>query len=305
MARYCVGGPSHQSACRVAFFRGYHAAKLSHSSEYHGAMISVGLSEDEIKRYLDQVSLHFKSRGITVGCINSPKNITVTGDEKQVDFLKSLLDKDRIFARKLQVNVAYHSPQMELIAAEYMLSIKNLQTGDAASDSCKMISSVTGQQLSVDEMQEAEYWVKNMTSPVRFTDAMAQIDSAACKTSTNPLWANVRTALLHDLLEVGPHCALKGPIREHLKSRGIKDINYSSALIRNFPAIDTLIDAVGRLYCAGYAVDVSEVNRLRKTPQDGQIVLPIFQNTSSIIQRAIGMRVDSRRKGGDYESIPV
>ena len=237
-------------------------------------MISVGLSEDEIKRYLDQVSLHFKSRGITVGCINSPKNITVTGDEKQVDFLKSLLDKDRIFARKLQVNVAYHSPQMELIAAEYMLSVNNLQTGDAASDSCKMISSVTGQQLSVDEMQEAEYWVKNMTSPVRFTDAMAQIDSAASKTSTNTLWANVRTALVHDLLEVGPHCALKGPIREHLTSRGIKDINYSSALIRNFPATDTLLDAVGRLYCAGYAVDVSEVNRLRKTPQDGQIVLP-------------------------------
>ncbi|KAL9074826.1 MAG: hypothetical protein Q9161_001964 [Pseudevernia consocians] len=244
------------------------------SCEYHGAMISVGLSVDDIEHYFDQVSLHFGSRGIIVGCINSPKNVTVTGDERQVDVLKSLLDKDRIFARKLQVNVAYHSPQMGTIAADYLLSIKNLQARDAAPDSCKMISSVTGQNLSIDEMQEAEYWVKNMTSPVRFTDAMIQIDSAASKSSTNTIWANARTSLLHDLLEIGPHCALKGPIREHLESRGIKDINYSSALIRYIPATNTLLDAVGRLYCAGYAVDVSEVNSLGKTPRDRQIVLP-------------------------------
>ncbi len=236
-------------------------------------MISVGLSEDDVRPYLDQVSLQFENPSIIAGCINSPKNVTVTGEVEQVDLLKSLLDKDHIFARKLQVDVAYHSPQMEEIAVDYLLSIKNLQAGEVAADSSTMISSVTGQKLSSDDMREAEYWVKNMTLPVRFSDALMQI-SATSKASTNTLWANAGTTLLDDLLEIGPHCALKGPIREHLTARGINEISYNSALIRSVSAMDTLLEAVGRLYCAGYAVDVSEVNRLGKTPRDGQIVLP-------------------------------
>ena len=256
----------------MAYFRGHYAATLSKSTNDHGAMMSVGLSEEDVKPYLNQVSQHFGNRGVIAGCINSPKNVTVTGDEAQVDWLRSQLEKNMIFARKLQVDVAYHSPQMDEIAAEYLLAIKDLEEGDFAANFSTMISSVTGQALSLDEMQQSEYWVKNMTSPVRFSDALTQIDSAARKSSIKTLGATI--VLLDDLLEIGPHCALKGPIREHFIARGIKDINYSSALVRSVSAMDTLLNAVGSLHCSGYAVDVPEVNKSGETPHDGQLVLP-------------------------------
>lgn len=233
-------------------------------------MISVGLSEKDVEPYLNQISLQFGNRGMIVGCVNSPKNVTVTGDEAQVDLLKSLLEKDLVFARKLQVNIAYHSPQMEEIAVDYLLSIQDLQGGDSAANIPTMISSVTGQMISRDEVQDSEYWVKNLTLPVRFSDALAQIDSATGKT----LSKTSCTVLLDDFLEIGPHCALKGPIREHLTARGIENINYSSALLRSVSAMSTLLEAVGRLCCAGYAVDVLEVNRSGTTPRDGHMVLP-------------------------------
>ena len=237
-------------------------------------MMSVGLSEDDLKPYLDKVSLQFQTQDITAGCINSPKNVTVTGDEAQVQMLGSLLEKDKIFARRLQVQVAYHSPQMNQIADVYSLSIENLQRGDVPIDTCTMISSVTGQTISLTEMQESAYWVKNMTSPVRFSDALTQLSPAATSTSRQKLWPKDATVLLDDLLEIGPHCALKGPIREHLVARGIENISYRSALIRPIPAMHTLLDAVGSLHCSGYAVDIPEVNRSAKTPHDGQMVLP-------------------------------
>lgn len=128
--------------------------------------------------------------------------------------------------------------------------------------------------ISLTEMQESAYWVKNMTSPVRFSDALTQLCPAATSTSRSKLWPEDATVLLDDLLEIGPHCGLKGPIREHLVARGIKDISYRSTLIRSVPATYTLLDAVGSLRCSGYAVDIPEVNKSAKTPHDGQMVLP-------------------------------
>lgn len=90
-------------------------------------MISVSLSEDDLKPYLDHVSLRFQNQDIIAGCINRPKNVTVTRDEARVQMLGSLLEKDKIFARRLQVNVAYHSPQMNQIAGDSSLSIESLQ----------------------------------------------------------------------------------------------------------------------------------------------------------------------------------
>ena len=236
--------------------------------------MSVGLSDDDVKPYLDQVSSQFGYRDVMVGCINSPKNVTVTGDEAQVNLLKSLLEKNLIFVRKLQVDVAYHSPHMDDIATEYLRSIKDLQRGDFTVDISTMISTVTGQMLSLDNMQESGYWVKNMTSPVRFSDALMLIEPAAGKTSTKAPWTIAGKVLLDDLLEIGPHSTLKGPIREHLIAYDIKNINYSSILLRSVSAIDTLLNVVGGLHCAGYEIDICKINRFGKMANHGEMVLP-------------------------------
>ena len=236
-------------------------------------MMSVGLSETAVNHYLDMLTLQFGKCCVVVGCVNSPANVTLSGDEVQINTLESLLEKNQVFARKLHAEVAYHSPQMEEIASDYLQSINGLQPGDLVSDSI-MISTVTGQNLSTDEMQKSEYWVKNMTSQVKFSSALAQISSSSTKKLR--IKADSKTPgihTVHDILEIGPHSALQGPIKDILKSIGRRDISYRPILIRKSSAIQTLLDAVGHLRCSGYIVDICQVNQLGKKLSDCPIML--------------------------------
>lgn len=231
-------------------------------------MISVGLSEIEVNHYLEQLTPQFGTCEVVVGCVNSPSNVTLSGDEVQIDALKSLLDNDLIFARKLQVDVAYHSPHMGEVALDYLQSIKDLQRGDPVDD-FTMVSTVTARRLSLDEMQQSEYWVKNMTSQVRFSSALMQItSSSAKKLRTKAEAKSLGIPVVNDLLEVGPHSALQGPTKDTLKVSGRRDVSYRSVLIRKVSAIQTVLDAVGHLGCSGYTVDFSQVNRPGKKPDD-------------------------------------
>lgn len=65
-------------------------------------------------------------------------------------------------------------------------------------------SSVEGKVLNGTEL-DANYWVKNMVSPVRFSTA---IESLAQNKSVAE---NSRD--INFLIEIGPHSALKGPIK--------------------------------------------------------------------------------------------
>lgn len=103
--------------------------------------------------------------------------------------------------------------------------------------------------------------MKNMISPVRFSDALTSICAFAAETSTKTLPADEAVVYVSDLLEIGPHSALRGPIKDILRNLGT-DISYSSLLVRSLPATETLLDAVGRLHCYGHSMDISEINGL-------------------------------------------
>lgn len=236
-------------------------------------MISVGLSEEAVEPYLEQLSSNFGSRGAAVGCMNSPKNVTVTGSEPQVDKLKSLLEKDQVFARKLMVTVAYHSSQMEEIAGEYLASIEDLEGGDTPITSSVMISSVSCNFLTLDEVQQSEYWVKNMTSPVKFSAALGRMCSGPSDNSNTRSGAKQDLIEVNGLLEIGPHSAMRGPSKDILKKIGKESISYDSVMVRRVSALDTLLGAIGRLACSGYPVDISEVNGSGMKPA-ARIVLP-------------------------------
>lgn len=230
--------------------------------------MSVGLSETEVNRYLKLLTLQFGYCGVVVGCVNSPTNVTLSGDEIQIDALKLQLEKDQVFARKLQVDVAYHSPHMKKIASDYLQSINDLHCGDHT-DNSVMISTVTGRRLYLDEMQQGDYWVKNMTSPVKFSSALAQISSSSAKKVNIKAEAKSQgVPAVNDILEVGPHSALQGPIKDILKALGRRDISYRSVLIRKASAVQTTLDAAGHLRCSGYPVDICQVNRPGKKPGD-------------------------------------
>ena len=105
--------------------------------------------------------------------------------------------------------MAYHSSHLESTASEYERSIQQLEKGYCASDSMTIISSVTGQRISYGELCTAQYWVKNMVSPVRFSDVIAQLCAHSAQKSCKKLDLGHKEHLQVDLLlEIGPHSAL-------------------------------------------------------------------------------------------------
>jgi acyl transferase domain-containing protein/NADPH:quinone reductase-like Zn-dependent oxidoreductase/aryl carrier-like protein len=263
-AAYAAGYISRQDAWKIAYCRGVVTSKLSKSNDHgSGAMLSVGLPMEEVLPYIKEVLLtETGSLSLTVACINSPKNVTVAGDKNAIRALKSRLDAQGAFARELRVRVAYHSPQMQAVADAYMESLGVLSGCHTPQQTVTMISSVSGNPIDADALCKPGYWVQNMVSPVLFSSAVSEMCSLVHTYSDRDVDQDSGTAFRVDhLIEIGPHSALKGPLREILRSMGREqEILYDSVLVRGEPATTTFLNVAGALWCTGHPVDIRAVN---------------------------------------------
>ncbi|KAE8377420.1 hypothetical protein BDV26DRAFT_215055 [Aspergillus bertholletiae] len=261
-AAYCASAIDRHSAWKIAFHRGKWSSQLEKSSHVKGAMLAVALPPDDVEPYLEEVASECEILRLTVACINSPKSVTVSGEEAQIDLLKSALDTQNIFCRKLKVKVAYHSFQMHEIAAQYQRSMGELEKATEHKTPIEMVSSVTGTWIKPGTLRTPEYWVQNMVSPVKFADALFTF----CLNTEMPrrkLDQSHRRALpIHHLVELGPHSALQAPVKETLNSVNRQSVVYHSLLVRGVPATETAMTVAGHLHTAGYSVSLGAVNNL-------------------------------------------
>ncbi|KAG8412207.1 Type I Iterative PKS [Metarhizium acridum] len=275
-AAYCAGALSLESALKLAYYRGCSSGLLSTETAGHkGGMMSVGLSKEAVQPYIDEITNRFGVSRLTIACVNSPKNVTISGDVNQLDAMKSVLDEKKTFARKLVVDHAYHSPDMLRAADAYRKAIQGLKPGISPPNQVAMISSMSGKRVEAKDLLDSEYWVANMLSPVLFLDAMDTLLSISSQRVRNKLDLSHRKHFKVDaLLEVGPHSALRAPINDILTTRRISQIGYSSLLIRKNPATTSALNAVGDLKCLGYPVSMMAVNNLKAKPWEHYMSLP-------------------------------
>lgn len=260
-AAYCAGSLSQESAIKVAFYRGSLAAKFAKGSVNQRAMASVAMSEDTINPYLEEVVAHSGGARLTIGCVNSPNNVTVTGDLSCVDALVDLMGEKGVFARKLQVNVAYHSAYMEDIADEYSVLIKDIvprstsRASQVARDKPAIFSSVTGTLLPADSLSHSKYWLTNLVSKVRFSDALNEMSSYLLSQRAN------RSSGKDLLIEIGPTAALQRPVKDTLDQvANSKEINYDSLLKRDVSGLESCLEFIGRLRCSGHKINLAPIN---------------------------------------------
>lgn len=204
---------------------------------------------------IDATNRRFENESITVGCVNSPTNVTVTGDQSAIDYLKERMDRKGIFARKLPVNVAYHSVHMQSIATEYLERIRRLEPRDASashSNTPMVFSTVEGSQLEAKSMSEPKYWVTNLVSPVRFSNALQQLIEYL-----QVHYKDVKSLFL----EIGPTSALQRPVGDTINSMGnSKAFVYDTILRRNCSCLISCMELTGRLLVCGFWLDLVLVN---------------------------------------------
>lgn len=239
-------------------------------------MLAVGLGENDVQSYLDQISPDHGH--VVVACINSPSSVTLSGDLSAIAEIKTLLDADNVFNRKLAVNTAYHSPHMQALADAYTQSLGDLkQSKSAEKSNVTMFSSVTGEVVDDATLVTPQYWVSNMVNPVKFNHAVKaglEFSPSKRRTAGNAQYVN-------QFVEVGPHSALQGPLKQILDAgQGKKryEVPYVSVLSRGKDAVRHCLDSLGKLFQRGYPVDISGVNGSQSDNQNPRLLtnLPPF-----------------------------
>ncbi|PYH93170.1 ketoacyl-synt-domain-containing protein, partial [Aspergillus ellipticus CBS 707.79] len=251
-AAYAAGGLSFEAALQVAYSRGYLMSKLAEKDKDAGGMLAVALPADQVEKHIGKI----RKGKVSIACYNSPSNVTVSGDLAAIKELEELLATSGTgaFTRRLNVNLAYHSHRVEQIADQCREALDDIQPEEKGQ--ARFYSSVEGSELGINYLG-TEYWVRNMTCPVRFSDGLAEMCRGSGKKRNE----------LDMLLEVGPHSTLAGPIRQILdsldkgSSRTKPRISYTSCLTRNIDAVSTITSATSALLMAGCAVDITRVNQ--------------------------------------------
>jgi acyl transferase domain-containing protein/NADPH:quinone reductase-like Zn-dependent oxidoreductase len=260
-AAYASGALTLESAMSAAYFRGQAVIELKKRyPDLQGAMMAVGAGAEECKA-LAKVLQH--PLAAVVACENSPDSTTVSGDAEAIDQLAALLQEKGIFNRKLFVDVAYHSPHMGLIAESYYEAIAGIQLCETESD-VAFFSSVQGRKITTDELGP-QYWVDNLTQPVRFSTAL------------DALWTEMEPDVL---VEVGPHAALKGPIMQTFKKLSIpaaKFPTYLPTLVRGRDGTETCLHLAGQLYMRGYdSLDFFSMNHDRAEVETPEVIPVLY-----------------------------
>ena len=248
-AAYCLGALTKEDAWEVAFYRGVLSSGMRMTApDLEGSMMAVGASPEKAQEWISNV----KKGEVIVACVNSPTSVTLSGDTAGIEELLETLTTNGVFARKLQVDTAYHSPHMEVVAQEYFELLAGIRTRTPTTK-CTMHSSVTGRQIKADELG-ATNWIRNLTSPVQF--------AAAVYDMMRPMYEGVHTDenALDVLIEIGPHSALQGPATQTLKAHGISNIPYYSVVKRNEDAVQTSLSLAGSVFAHGGDINISEVN---------------------------------------------
>ena len=155
-------------------------------------MMSVGVPKDEISNYFSSLEHRKDGLVVEIGCVNNPGNLTVTGDRLYMDLLQAWLAEASIVTSKLRVNVAYDSKHMLEVTHEYLDSISCLQPGIPETPQVQMISTVTGDSISNEEIGDPRYWVKNLQSQVKFSEAFSLLCRHSGKKQQN-YWGSRRT----------------------------------------------------------------------------------------------------------------
>jgi acyl transferase domain-containing protein/NADPH:quinone reductase-like Zn-dependent oxidoreductase/NAD(P)-dependent dehydrogenase (short-subunit alcohol dehydrogenase family)/acyl carrier protein len=185
----------------------YHRSRLQGLTKGCGKMSAVGLSGADTASLLQTLGLDSE---LVVAGDNSSKGATVAGLPAALESLEHALNGRQVFARRLDLDYAFHSPAMDVIADQVVEVLSNIVPGPAR---IPMYSTVTGGLLSGESL-DAEYWWKNIRYPVLFKSA----SEALVEQGYNVF------------VEVGPHPILRAYVADALSSQELEGIVIPTVL---------------------------------------------------------------------------
>ncbi|CAJ2503553.1 Uu.00g109470.m01.CDS01 [Anthostomella pinea] len=215
-----------------AFLRGVAVKQQTRA----GAMAAVGLSRAAVKPFLID--------GVVIACENSPNSTTLSDDGDQLDLILQAIKQNSpdVLARRLQVKTAYHSHHMKDVGSQY----EEMLGGQISSQKpvVPFYSSVSQEVILYQGLLDPSYWRSNLECEVAFYPAVKRLLATESQSKA--------------LLEIGPHSALAGPLRQIVASTSA-DAFHVSTLVRNKHDTIALLTTAGELFLKGVDVDLASI----------------------------------------------
>ncbi|HYN84433.1 MAG TPA: type I polyketide synthase [Pyrinomonadaceae bacterium] len=194
-----------------------------------GAMLAVPLAEDDVTAFLDE--------RLSVAAVNAPSLTVVSGSEEAVAELERRLDARGTTGHRLHTSHAFHSAMMEPVLEPFAARVRRVTLRPPQ---IPYVSNVTGTWVQASDVTEADYWAAHLRRPVRFSEGVRELLK--------------EPSLV--LLEVGPGRTLGGLVERHPEKSdaqvGISSMRHPN---ERHSDMEQLLAAVGKLWCAGYAVE--------------------------------------------------
>lgn len=204
-------------------------SKLMMRTSGKGAMGYIGLPAEEVGE-----ALKGKEDLVGIGVVNSPMSAVISGDPDTVDQILSSFEASGAFCRRVKVDVASHSPQMEPLVPELVKSLNKMQPTDTEA---AFYSTVLARQSSGQELQPA-YWGNNLRQPVQFGQTIQR--------------------MLQDghtiMVECSPHPVLVQPVQENIQALGIQAA-VSGTMLREQPEVLSMTKALAQAWCNGAVIN--------------------------------------------------
>ncbi|MEV4921527.1 SDR family NAD(P)-dependent oxidoreductase [Streptomyces roseoverticillatus] len=194
-----------------------------------GGMASVTLPDEEAQELIGR----WAGR-LGIGAVNGPGTVVVSGDTDALDELLAHCGQEGIQARKVAVDYAAHSPQIERVRAQADEGFAGITPLPGA---VPFYSTVTGGKLDAAELGSG-YWYRNMRQTVRFHAA-------------------IRSALAdgHDVfVEVSPHPVQLAGIQDAIEAAEAEAVAVPT-LRRGDGGRHRLLLSLAQAHVHGVAVD--------------------------------------------------
>jgi acyl transferase domain-containing protein/NADPH:quinone reductase-like Zn-dependent oxidoreductase/acyl carrier protein len=229
IAAACVAGAlSLEDGARVAALR---SGLVRDRLAGHGGMMSVSLPVERVEELL----VSYEGR-VSVAAVNGPATVVVAGEPGALDELLATCERDGVRARKVAVDYASHSAQVEAIEAELLEVLAPLapKSGDVP-----FYSTVTGGFVDT-AILDAGYWYRNLRGRVGFEPAV------------RALVANGTSGFL----EMSPHPVLTMAVEETVAD-GSAQVAVVGSLRRNEGGLARFVTSLSEAHVSGVAVDWS------------------------------------------------
>jgi acyl transferase domain-containing protein/thioesterase domain-containing protein/acyl carrier protein len=165
IAAACVAGIlTLQDAARVVALRSQAIGRVLAGQ---GGMVSVALPVADVRERIAR----WGEERISVAAVNGPSAVVVSGEPTALDELLASCAADEVRARRVPVDYASHSAQVELLRDELLTLLAPVRPQSAQ---VPFLSTVTGEWVDGSEL-DAEYWFTNLRRTVELESAIRRL----------------------------------------------------------------------------------------------------------------------------------